>query len=160
MDDKKLYNTSTVYSPQGKDNSFYVCPAVKGLFYIGDLVAIHRKLHLFDIDIPGKITFQVNINLIRFQKCTKLFPRKVKSLQVVNLSRKSTQVRYSLFYTILPYSTRTIDLGRIGIAICYDVRFPEMAMIAAREGCVAMIYPGAFNMTTGPLHWELLARAR
>lgn len=35
-----------------------------------------------------------------------------------------------------------------------------MAMIAARKGCLAMIYPGAFNMTTGPLHWELLQRAR
>jgi omega-amidase len=42
----------------------------------------------------------------------------------------------------------------------YDIRFPEMAMIAARKGCVAMIYPGAFNMTTGTLHWELLQRAR
>lgn len=37
----KLYNTCTVYSPQG------------------DLVAVHRKVHLFDIDIPGKITFKV-----------------------------------------------------------------------------------------------------
>lgn len=33
-------------------------------------------------------------------------------------------------------------------------------MIAARKGCIAMIYPGAFNTTTGPLHWELLQRAR
>lgn len=33
-------------------------------------------------------------------------------------------------------------------------------MIAARKGAFAMLYPGAFNMTTGPLHWELLARAR
>ena len=40
------------------------------------------------------------------------------------------------------------------------MRFPEMAMIAARRGCKLMIYPGAFNMTTGPLHWELLQRAR
>ena len=39
-------------------------------------------------------------------------------------------------------------------------RFPELAMIAARKGCVAMLYPGAFNMTTGPMHWELLQRAR
>ncbi|CAG8750151.1 4041_t:CDS:2, partial [Acaulospora morrowiae] len=44
--------------------------------------------------------------------------------------------------------------------ICYDIRFPEMAMIAARKGCIAMVYPGAFNLTTGPLHWELLQRAR
>lgn len=33
-------------------------------------------------------------------------------------------------------------------------------MIAARSGCIAMIYPGAFNTTTGPPYWELLARAR
>jgi len=35
-----------------------------------------------------------------------------------------------------------------------------MATIAARQGCAAMIYPGAFNLTTGPLHWELLQRGR
>jgi omega-amidase len=44
------------------------------------------------------------------------------------------------------------EYGKIGIGICYDLRFPEMAMIAARQGAMAMIYPGAFNMTTGPLH--------
>jgi len=33
-------------------------------------------------------------------------------------------------------------------------------MISARQGCQVLIYPGAFNMTTGPLHWELLQRAR
>ncbi len=63
----------------------------------------------------------------------------------------------------------------MGVGICYDMRFPEMAMIAARQGkiltktlyhlmCVSgvrvMFYPGAFNMTTGPLHWELLLRSR
>lgn len=35
-----------------------------------------------------------------------------------------------------------------------------MAMIAARQGCVAMIYPSAFNTTTGPDYWTLLQRAR
>jgi predicted amidohydrolase len=52
------------------------------------------------------------------------------------------------------------EYGKIGLAICYDIRFPESAMIAARKGAFALIYPGAFNMTTGPLHWALLARAR
>lgn len=42
--------------------------------------------------------------------------------------------------------------GLIGIGICYDMRFPELAMISARKGCCLMVYPGAFNMTTGPLH--------
>ena len=35
-----------------------------------------------------------------------------------------------------------------------------MAMIAARQGCHVLIYPGAFNLTTGPLHWKLLQCAR
>lgn len=43
---------------------------------------------------------------------------------------------------------------------CYDIRFAEIATIAARQGCTAMFYPAAFNTHTGPLHWELLQRAR
>jgi len=52
------------------------------------------------------------------------------------------------------------DYGKIGLAICYDIRFPESAMIAARQGAFLLVYPGAFNLTTGPLHWSLLGRAR
>lgn len=33
-------------------------------------------------------------------------------------------------------------------------------MVAARKGAMAMFYPGAFNLTTGGMHWELLQRAR
>ncbi|KAH6877205.1 carbon-nitrogen hydrolase [Thelonectria olida] len=52
------------------------------------------------------------------------------------------------------------DYGKIGLGICFDVRFPEPASIAARQGAFALIYPSAFNHTTGPLHWELLSRSR
>ena len=52
------------------------------------------------------------------------------------------------------------EYGKIGLSICYDIRFPESAMIAARKGAFLLVYPGAFNTTTGPLHWSLLARAR
>ncbi|CAG9977223.1 unnamed protein product [Clonostachys byssicola] len=52
------------------------------------------------------------------------------------------------------------DYGTVGLGICYDVRFPEPAMIAARLGVFALIYPSAFNSTTGALHWEVLARSR
>lgn len=106
----KLYNTSMIFNPSGT------------------LVATHRKTHLFDIDIPGKIRF-------------------IES-EVLSAGRNAPTL---------------IDLpgfGRVAVAICYDVRFPELAMIAARKGAFALVYPGAFNMTTGPLHWELLARAR
>lgn len=93
--DSKLFNTSLTFSPTG------------------ELLAIHRKVHLFDIDVPGKIKFQESEVLTGGQ-------------------------------TLTDFDT---EYGKFGVAICYDVRFPEMAMIAARKGAVAMIYPGAFNLT-------------
>ncbi len=48
--------------------------------------------------------------------------------------------------------------GRIGVAICFDVRFASF--IHGMEGIDMLAVPAAFNMTTGPLHWELLFRAR
>lgn len=55
-----------------------------------------------------------------------------------------------------------VDIGdfKIGIGICYDIRFEELAKVYRKKGCNMLIYPGAFNMKTGPLHWELLARSR
>ncbi|KAJ1949184.1 Omega-amidase nit3 [Linderina macrospora] len=103
-----LFNTCTVWNPAG------------------ELIAKHRKVHLFDIDFPGKIVF--------------------KESDVLKPGNSLTQ-----------FST---PWGKFGVGICYDMRFPELAMIAARRGCVGMIYPGAFNLTTGPMHWELLLRAR
>ena len=52
------------------------------------------------------------------------------------------------------------DFGKIGIGICYDIRFPELARLMVNEGAELLFYPGAFNLTTGPAHWELLFRAR
>lgn len=50
--------------------------------------------------------------------------------------------------------------GKIGVAICYDVRFPELARKMVDKGAEMLIYPASFNMTTGPVHWELVFRAR
>ena len=52
------------------------------------------------------------------------------------------------------------EFCRLGLAICYDIRFPELARLMASEGAEVLIYPGAFNMTTGPAHWELSFRMR
>lgn len=49
---------------------------------------------------------------------------------------------------------------KFGVAICFDIRYPQIAMKYAEEGTSFLIYPGAFNMVTGPLHWQLSARAR
>jgi omega-amidase len=53
------------------------------------------------------------------------------------------------------------DFGAtIGVGICYDIRFAEYAMAASKKGADMLIYPGAFNHITGPVHWELLQRGR
>lgn len=107
-DGGKLYNSCTVFDPEGK------------------MLLKHRKIHLFDISVPGKIHFQESETL-------------------------SPGNSLSMFDT--PFC-------KIGVGICYDIRFAELAQLYTRKGCQLLVYPGAFNMTTGPAHWELLQRAR
>ena len=52
------------------------------------------------------------------------------------------------------------EFGRIGLCICYDFRFPETARLMAQDGAKVILVPAAFNMTTGPAHWELMFRQR
>ena len=48
----------------------------------------------------------------------------------------------------------------IGLSVCYDLRFPELYRIYAREGADLILVPSAFTYTTGQAHWEVLLRAR
>jgi omega-amidase len=50
--------------------------------------------------------------------------------------------------------------GKVGVAICYDIRFPELIRLMALKGAKTVFVPAAFNMTTGPAHWELLFKSR
>ena len=52
------------------------------------------------------------------------------------------------------------EFGKMGICICFDFRFPELARLMALEGARVILVPAAFNMTTGPAHWEILFRTR
>jgi len=58
------------------------------------------------------------------------------------------------------FSVLDTEFGKIGVSICFDVRFPEVSMLMAAEGAKILILPGNFTLTTGPLHWELLLRSR
>ena len=58
------------------------------------------------------------------------------------------------------YTLVDTPFGKLGVAICFDVRFAELFRILALEGAQLIVVPAAFNMTTGPAHWELLFRAR
>ncbi|KAH3903006.1 probable Probable hydrolase NIT3 [Saccharomycodes ludwigii] len=103
----------------------------------GKILNKHRKAHLFDIDIPNGITFQESATL-------------------------SGGTQITIVDTELPKRDSTVGQKefKFGVGICYDMRFPELAMISSRKGCSCMIYPSAFNTVTGPLHWHLLARSR
>lgn len=104
----KIYNTSYLFDKSGS------------------VIAKHRKMHLFDIDVKDKITF--------------------KESDVLTAGDE--------------LSIAKTEFGKIGIGICYDIRFVELARIMAESGAQILIYPGAFNQTTGPAHWELLFRSR
>lgn len=93
----------------------------------GRCVARYDKIHLFDVDIPGR------------------------------------EERYRESATVVPGAqpiVTTTPLGRLGMAVCYDVRFPELFRLLQAQGAEVFSLPSAFTAPTGRAHWELLVRAR
>lgn len=65
--------------------------------------------------------------------------------------------------TTLPGRTPVVidsPLGRLGLAVCYDIRFPELFREMLDAGMQCMVLPAAFTAATGMAHWEILLRAR
>jgi predicted amidohydrolase len=56
--------------------------------------------------------------------------------------------------------TAETEFGRVGLSICYDVRFPELYRSLAVQGATILFVPAAFRYETGVDHWEVLLRAR
>jgi predicted amidohydrolase len=56
--------------------------------------------------------------------------------------------------------TAGLPWGRIGLSVCYDLRFPQLYRALARAGAVVLTVPSAFTETTGKAHWHVLLRAR
>ncbi len=104
----RLYNTATLWDTRG------------------NLLAAHRKVHLFDVDLPGGVSFHESDLLTPGQKVT---------------------------------VAEVLGMG-LGIAVCYDIRFPEIFRLMALQGAEFVALPGAFNNVSGPAHWELSLRAR
>ena len=105
---QSIYNTSVFFDNHGK------------------ILGKHRKMHLFDIDVKGKIYF--------------------KESDTLSAGNEFTVIKTAL--------------AKIGIGICYDIRFVELSRIMALEGAEILIFPGAFNLTTGPAHWQMLFKSR
>ncbi len=102
------WNTSLVFGPDG------------------DRLAVYRKIHLFDIDLPAGP---------RVQESERLSPGED------------------------PVCVETA-VGRIGLSICYDLRFPELYRQLVAAGAEILCVPSAFTFATGAAHWEVLLRAR
>ncbi|PGH12347.1 hypothetical protein AJ80_06757 [Polytolypa hystricis UAMH7299] len=56
-----------------------------------------------------------------------------------------------------PFDT---PVGRVGLSICFDLRFPEISLSLVRQNAQVLTYPSAFTVPTGTAHWEPLLRAR
>lgn len=93
----------------------------------GRRVARYDKIHLFDVDIPGR----------------------------AEQYRESAHVAPGA----KPVALDT-PAGRLGLAVCYDVRFPELFRQLASQGARWFTLPSAFTGPTGRAHWETLIRAR
>lgn len=106
--DGKGFNTSLVFDPEG------------------NLITVYRKLHLFDVDLPGEVTFKESS-----------FVEPGNRIEVAETA-----------------------CGRIGMSICYDLRFPELYRRLADQGADIITVPSAFALATGRDHWEVLLRAR
>jgi predicted amidohydrolase len=52
------------------------------------------------------------------------------------------------------------EVGRLGLSVCYDLRFPELYRRLSKEGATLLAVPAAFTLMTGKDHWEVLLRAR
>jgi deaminated glutathione amidase len=92
----------------------------------GVLAAAYRKIHLYDVEIPGRVSYQES-------------------------------------KTVAPGSEPVvvaIDDVRVGLSICYDLRFPELYRRLAIAGATVLVVPAAFMLHTGRDHWEVLLRAR
>lgn len=92
---------------------------------LGEIVASYRKIHLFDVDVPGAV------------------------------HRESATVTAGAEVVVA-------DAGplRLGLATCYDLRFPELFRAQLDRGATAVALPSAFTAATGKDHWEPLLRAR
>ena len=124
-------------------------------------LARDRRMYVIGGSVPelenGKIyntsyVFDRSGNLIGKHRKVHLFDIDVKGGQYF----KESDV-LSPSNTITVFDT---EYGKMGVCICFDIRFPDLFMEMRDAGVKMVFVPAAFNMTTGPAHWEILFRSR
>lgn len=97
----------------------------------GEIVARYNKIHLFDVDI--------------------------------DCEEKNAKEHYKESDTFEPGKDIVVvdtPFGKIGMSICYDLRFPMLYREMVKQGAEIFLIPSAFTKTTGKIHWEPLIKAR
>jgi len=123
--DKYIIGGSVPEAVEGEERIYNTCLCFDRK---GELVVSHRKQHLFDVNIPGGVTFYESEHV------------------------KPGPAQYTVFET---------EFAKIGLGICYDIRFPEYWQVLTKDyGVQVLAYPANFSMRTGELHWDILRRGR
>ena len=78
----------------------------------------------------------------------------------VNLSKKESYFESRTFVPGKKYQISKLPWGKLGMSICYDLRFPNLYRHLAKKGSLFLSIPSAFTETTGRKHWHSLLKAR
>ncbi|KAF7330169.1 Nitrilase-like protein [Mycena venus] len=103
----------------------------------GKVKAFYRKLHLFDVQLKDD-----SAEAIPGEK----LPRTGEHKKIIPGS-------------VIPEPVDMGAIGRVGLEICYDIRFPELHIILRRKGADIITLPSAFTVPTGRAHWYTLVRS-
>lgn len=107
-DTERCFNTSVLFGPDGS------------------ILAVYRKIHLFDVDLSPEVRFEESRTVCRGDRVV----------------------------------LADTELARVGLSICYDLRFPWLYDELGARGAEILTVPSAFTLRTGMAHWIPLLRAR
>ena len=144
----------SVYEPAGADGRVYNTSALFGPG--GALVAVYRKLHLFDVT-AGDAVYRESDDVVAGEELVTADiavgePRGPGGCERRALAGAAAAPAEG--------SGPAPDRVRLGLTICYDLRFPELYRSLALLGAQVLCVPAAFTAHTGAAHWEVLLRAR
>ncbi|WRT67294.1 uncharacterized protein IL334_004262 [Kwoniella shivajii] len=123
--------------PENQDESrFYNTHVIIGKG--GDILASYRKLHLYDVELTKP-------------------PNEDGSIPPPTRTGESDRILPG--QKIVP-PLEIEGLGKLGLEICYDIRFPELSMVLTRLGATTLLFPSAFMVKTGRDHWATLCRSQ
>src|SRR5690625_4453807 len=89
--------------------------------------------------------------------------RRFDKIHLFDVSMPDKEESYAESATMLAAETPAVvetKFGRLGLSVCYDVRFPELFRRMSDQGMDLFALPAAFTATTGAAHWDILVRAR